>query len=101
MCLELKGNLFTQKNKSYMGDRTKAEVNMKLVKCKPSKSQTQKWQVLLRISSSSGSEQEMIAHLSDGNEEAECSYCCSLFSGDPEGEEWVCCTVCLKLAHTL
>jgi hypothetical protein len=40
---------YRQKSKSYMEDRTKAEVNMKkLVKSKPSKSQTRKRQVLVR-----------------------------------------------------
>jgi hypothetical protein len=63
-----------------MEDRMKAEVNMKkLVKCKPSKSQTRKRQVLLRVSRSSDSEGEMVAHLSDGNVEAKCLSCCSLF----------------------
>jgi hypothetical protein len=73
----------------------------KLVKCKPSKAHTWKRQVLLRISSSSGSEQEIIAHLSNGNEEAGCPYCCSLFSENPEGEEWVCYSDCLMWANTL
>jgi hypothetical protein len=42
-----------QKNKSCVEDRTTAEINMKkLVKCKASKSQTRKRQVLGRISSS-------------------------------------------------
>jgi hypothetical protein len=30
----------------------------------------------IRISNSSDSEEEMIVHLSDGIEEAECLYCC-------------------------
>jgi hypothetical protein len=35
--------VYRQKNKSYMKDRTKAEVNMKkLEKCKPSKSEPRK-----------------------------------------------------------
>jgi hypothetical protein len=46
-------------------------------------------QVLLRISSSSDSEKEMIAHLSNGIKEAVCLYYCSLFSEHPEGKEWV------------
>jgi hypothetical protein len=80
--------VYRQKNKSYMKDGTKAEVSMKkLVKWKPSTLQTQKREVLLRISSSLDSEEEMIAHLSNYNEEAECLYCCSLFSEDPGGEE--------------
>jgi hypothetical protein len=58
-----------------MEDRTKTEVNMKkLVKCRPSISRTRKRQVLLRISISSDSEEEIISHLNDGNEEAECLY---------------------------
>lgn len=82
--------VYRQKNKSYTGDRTKAEANTKkLVKCTPLKAQTWKRRVLIRISSSSGSEQEMIAHLSNGDEDAECPYCCGLFSENPEGEERV------------
>jgi hypothetical protein len=89
MCLELKVNLFTDRK-----TRTKTEVNMKkIVKCKPSKSQTRKRQVLLRISNSSGSKQDTTVHLRDTNREAECPYCYSLVSEDPEGEEWVCCSV--------
>jgi hypothetical protein len=42
----------------------------------------------------------MIAHLSDGNEEADSLYCCSLFTENPEDEEWVHCIVCLMWAHT-
>jgi hypothetical protein len=62
--------VYTQKNKSHIVDRTNAGVNVKkLVKCKPSKSQTWKRQVLLRINSSSDSEAEMIAYLRDGNAE--------------------------------
>jgi hypothetical protein len=65
--------VYRQKNKPYMEDRTKAEVQMKkLVKCKPSRLQTGKRHVQLRISSTSDSVGEMIAHLSDGNKEAEC-----------------------------
>jgi hypothetical protein len=53
------------------------------------------------MSSSSDSEEEINAHLSNGNEEAEHHHSCSLFSEDPEGEERVCCAVFLMWAHTL
>jgi hypothetical protein len=43
----------------------------KLVKCKSSKSQTRKRQVLLRTSSIWDTEEEMTAHHSNGNEEVE------------------------------
>jgi hypothetical protein len=72
----------------------------KVSKMQPLKSQTNKREVLLRSSSSLDSEAKMTAHISDGNEEANCLYCCSLFSEDPEGEEWVPCSVCLMWAHT-
>jgi hypothetical protein len=63
----------------------------KLVKCKT---------VSVKVSSSSDLEEEMIAHLSNGNEDAECLYRCRLLSEDPEGEEWVCCALCLMWTHT-
>jgi hypothetical protein len=44
--------VYRQKNKSYVEDSINFDVNMKkLVKCKSSKSQTRKRQVLLRTSS--------------------------------------------------
>jgi hypothetical protein len=45
--------------------------------------------------SSSSDLEEMIAHLSNGNEDGGCLHCWSLFSEDPEGEEGVHCAVCL------
>jgi hypothetical protein len=88
MCRQLKGKKVYRKKTSHMW-RTGQKLE-KLIIRKPSKLRTRKRQF------SSDLEEEIIVHLSDGSEDAECLHCCRLLSEDPEGEEWVCCA----RAHT-